>query len=380
MARFHPWRVAVVLALLMVAAAAGTAAGGELGRFMLAGLEVLPLTALAVLAYLGVDRPWARAIALFCWLAVGVAAVALGFLASFDALAPPEAGLGPSAPPLDSRDSDRLQTIAWASLLALPLSAFAFLRRIRRALARVLPVDPDSFVHTVALATVLVLTLTSLAPLLFLGVPPLLSSPAVQAGGEALAEGRDAAGMLRDDLYVLVWTIPATLLAVGFGIRRGLGEALGRLGMVRPTRRQAAAGLALGAAALLAAHLVDQRVQELWSAMDWPRTDEEAVSRLFAYTLSPMGAVVIGVSAGLGEELSIRGVLQPRLGIWLSNLFFTSLHALQYHWDGLLLVFLVGLVAGLIRQRANTTTSALFHGSYNCLITMAELLEIPGFS
>ncbi|MCX7861282.1 MAG: hypothetical protein N2385_14415 [Chloroflexus sp.] len=41
--------------------------------------------------------------------------------------------------------------------------------------------------------------------------------------------------------------------------------------------------------------------------------------------------MVIGVTAGLGEELGVRGVLQPRLGIWLSNLFFTSLHAFQYN-------------------------------------------------
>ena len=39
----------------------------------------------------------------------------------------------------------------------------------------------------------------------------------------------------------------------------------------------------------------------------------------------------------------MRGVLQPRLGILLSNLLFTAMHAYQYNWDGLLSVFASGL-------------------------------------
>jgi len=89
--------------------------------------------------------------------------------------------------------------------------------------------------------------------------------------------------------------------------------------------------------------------------------------------LSPPGAIVIGVTAGLGEELAVRGVLQPRLGILLSNVFFTSLHALQYNWDGLLSVFLLGLVLGVIRQRTNTTTSAITHGTYDAILVLLSL-------
>jgi len=83
---------------------------------------------------------------------------------------------------------------------------------------------------------------------------------------------------------------------------------------------------------------------------------------------------VIGITAGLGEELAVRGALQPRLGILLSNLFFTSLHALQYNWDSLLVVFVVGLICGLVRKRTNTSTSAIVHGVYNFTLIMLSLV------
>ena len=77
--------------------------------------------------------------------------------------------------------------------------------------------------------------------------------------------------------------------------------------------------------------------------------------------------------------MAVRGVLQPRLGLLLSNLFFTGLHALQYNWDALVTVFVLGLVFGLVRNRTNTTTSAITHGSYDFVLTIGSVLQIPGF-
>jgi len=137
--------------------------------------------------------------------------------------------------------------------------------------------------------------------------------------------------------------------------------------------------LAVGVALVAGANLLDMGTQWLWDTMGWPVTNQVAVERLMGYTLSPVGAVVVGVSAGLGEELAVRGVLQPRLGLLLSNLFFTGLHALQYNWDALVTVFVLGLVFGLVRNRTNTTTSAITHGSYDFLLTIGSVLQIPGF-
>ena len=106
--------------------------------------------------------------------------------------------------------------------------------------------------------------------------------------------------------------------------------------------------------------------------MDWPQTDMEAFEALMAPYLSPLGAIILYVAAGLGEELVVLGVLQPRLGIWLSNAPFTSLHALQYNWDALLVVFGLGMVCGVVRKKANTTTSAIVHGMYNALVLIFD--------
>ncbi len=76
----------------------------------------------------------------------------------------------------------------------------------------------------------------------------------------------------------------------------------------------------------------------------------------------------------------MRGVLQPRLGILLSNLFFIALHAFQYHWNTLLVIFVVGLALGILRKRTNTTTSAIAHGTYDFILIMLAVLQVPFFS
>jgi len=231
----------------------------------------------------------------------------------------------------------------------------------------------------VALATVITFTLASFAPLLVLGVPPLLST-VEEIGAEGGIGGRGSSGALRDDLYALGWMIPATIFAVGFGIRRSFRESINRLGLVRPTGRQMAAAVGLAIGLVVVMQLVDTGIGTLWESMGWALTDAEAFEKLIAHAFSPVGALVIGITAGLGEELAVRGVLQPRLGILLSNIFFTGLHAAQYNWDALLSVFLIGLALGLIRQRSNTTTSAVVHGGYDFIVIMMDVFQIPGLS
>lgn len=363
--------IAFAFGLFLVVFSTGLAVGGEVGDIMLAGVEPLPFTILAVLAYLGVDRRWAR-VATVMWLFLLVFGVTLAALALSNDAITRGGQTGSPASPI------ALGAVAAGSLVALLLGMAGFVRGFRVALSRILPIDPNSFVHAVALVAVASLTLLSLVPLLVLGEPPLLASLAGPEGG-LLEDAGANAGLLRQDLYGLAWMIPAVVFAVGFGIRRELREALVRLGLVRPTGGQIMAGLALGVATLVASQLLSIGVESLWMGMGWPLTDEAALSKLIAYTLSPVGAVVMGVTAGLGEELAVRGVLQPRLGLVMSNLFFTALHALQYNWDALVSVFLLGLLFGVVRQRANTSTSAIVHGFYDFLVTMVVILEIPWF-
>lgn len=331
-------------------------AGGEARDFALAGVEAIPFAALALLTYAGVRSRGARLLA-WAMLALITGGIALLSVSSaYDVLA----GDGG----LDAAGRRELALVVVLVLAGLAIG-WAFLsERPRRTLARLLPIDPASFVHEVALIAVLSITLVSFVPVVVLQEPPLL------AGDTSSGEGSS-----RDDLYALAWLLPATAIAAGYPIARGLRAAFVRLGLVRPTFGQVLIGLAGGAAMVLIFIGVDNAIGRVWETFGWPTTDSESFDELMAYTFTPLGALIVGVTAGLGEEAAVRGVLQPRLGILLSNLFFTSLHAFQYNVDGLLSVFLAGLVLGWVRARTNTTTSAIMHGVYDFLLIMLVVIS-----
>lgn len=116
----------------------------------------------------------------------------------------------------------------------------------------------------------------------------------------------------------------------------------------------------------------NEGIELLWNTQGWRATDAEAVELLFGFAAGPVGALIVSVVAGLGEELVFRGVLQPRLGIFLPALMFTSVHALQYDFDALIQVFLLAVVLGFVRKRTNTTTSAIIHGGYDLALFLTN--------
>ncbi|MCS6882024.1 MAG: CPBP family glutamic-type intramembrane protease [Oscillochloridaceae bacterium] len=368
------WPFGAGLGLFVLLFAVGSAVGGEPGQIMAASVNTLPFAVLAVLAYLGGERPnWAW-VATGLWLALmvgGVSLIALGLSASV--LSGGRLTETERLPLLGPAELARLGLVMLGIAGSIAIGALFILPAARRLLARIVPINPASFVHAVALIAVVTIGLVAIVPLVVLGAPPFLTLVDNLAGN---AGGRDAAGLLRDQIYSLIWTIPAAILAVGFGITRDLRGALARLGLTRPTPRQALIGLGLALLLAGAAQALGAAIEWLWGLMGWPVTDEEAFEQLFAFAINPVGALVIGISAGLGEELAMRGVLQPRLGLWLSNFFFTSLHAFQYNWDALLIVFLVGVACGIVRQRSSTSVAAIVHGGYNFTLIMLVALGV----
>ena len=180
--------------------------------------------------------------------------------------------------------------------------------------------------------------------------------------------------MLRDQLYGLVWILLGAALAVGWGITRDAGQTLRRLGLERIPIQQLRIAVLSPALLFVLGDVLDRLITWIWGALGWRITDASAVEALFSAYTTPLGAIVIGVTAGLGEEIAVRGILQPRLGILLSNCLFTAMHAYQYHWDGLCSVFVIGLALGWIRKRTNTTVSAIAHGGYDFLLILLEYL------
>ena len=358
----------------------GFAMGGTFGSFAETGITFVPLTLLATLAYMGRSSLPGRLITLIwlAFLALGMAVLSFGMVNV--AVMPSEILSGGAAGAANADvSSELLSTVGTTTLytgIVLLFSLLGFVPALRRSLSRIVPLDPNSFVHTVALVAVTALSLVSFVPLLVLGEPALLTENALATLGEALGEGTDA---LLTQTYTLVWIIPASIVAVGYGLRRNLADAFARLGLEWPTFRQVGVGIATALVLVVLVNLLEPGMAWVWERMGWPQTDGDAFGELLSFAFSPLGAVVIGVTAGLGEELGVRGILQPRLGIFLSNLFFTSLHALQYNWDALLVVFVLGMVFGVLRKRTNTSTSAIAHGVYNFTLIMLAVYEISLF-
>jgi membrane protease YdiL (CAAX protease family) len=375
----------ITLAYAAVWAVAETVGlGNELRLFLASGLEYAPFVPLCVLAYAGQANPAVRPLAAGYWFLLVCGMALAVFVLTAETFINPEAlshGKGLLLSGLHS---------VVASLFVLPMTLFGigfgvlvgllgYTPAVRRLAARVLPLDPESFVHATALATVLGLTIIAFVPLIILGQPPLLlltGLPAElkQGQGEAQVDAEE----LRATVYGFVWLVPCTVIGVGYPMRRTFANTLQRLGLARPTTRHLIVAaiaiplLVLGVSGLGAA------VDEIWTHYGWPRTDETKFNELMRFALSRAGAVIIGVTAGIGEELVVRGMLQPRLGILLSNVFFASLHALQYNWDSLAIVFLVGLTLGVVRKYTNTTTSAIVHGGYDFTLVLIDALQSAG--
>jgi hypothetical protein len=250
----------------------------------------------------------------------------------------------------------------------------------RRPLAVFTRIDPARLVHVVALhfALALVIVATVLGAVAAAGVAGDQSVLAIleeqtqivrlELPGTGL--GYDVPRIVISAWVQMAGFVIIALLGVGLFIRRNLRESLERLGL--EPRVDLRWALGVPAVGLASGWLVD----ELWRRLS-PST-LEGVSG-FAETLFQgfidarwLGVVTVAMTAGIGEELLFRGAAQPRFGLALTALMFAVLHTQYTVSFALLQVFAIGILLGLARIRANTTTAIVAHALYNgVLVTIA---------
>jgi hypothetical protein len=327
---------------------------------------VAPFVILALLAYIGNQYRVVRYVATFWLLGILFCLFSVTLMLT---LAPVASLASPDADALDrSLETLPVATVCTALLVSLCaglISLVGFSRWFRGQLPRVLPFDPDSPVHTVGLVCILAMIVMPLVPLLVTGNAPLLNADLQVLLGIGAEEPGSSVKL---DTYSLIWTIVGSFFLVGLWIRRDIKGTLERLGLVRPTARQVLIGIVSGILLVGIFWVFDDLLVALFTTFGITVTDETLVNNLFIASYTPLAAVVASISAGLGEELAIRGVIQPRFGIILSALVFTSLHAYQYAWDGVIGVLLIGLCFGVLRKNTNTSTSAISHGMYDLVL------------
>jgi membrane protease YdiL (CAAX protease family) len=247
-----------------------------------------------------------------------------------------------------------------AAFITALLAFLPLLPQIRHWLARWLPIRPDSLVHM----TALVFAIYQIG--LSLGQMALLGNLEVLANSEDLLTIWD----------VVLSGIPLVLFAlagVGLLIRRRGPGTWQRLGLRRPTWKQLLT--AVGIAFLLLGF--DFLVSWVWQGIDPAGYDllEKVNENLFGGLATVGGAIALGLSAGISEELLFRGAVQPRLGLLLSTLLFTIGH-LQYGLTlATLQVLVIGLVFGLMRKRTGSVIVCMVsHATYNMVGTLLGMI------
>ncbi|MBK7780714.1 MAG: CPBP family intramembrane metalloprotease [Ardenticatenia bacterium] len=253
----------------------------------------------------------------------------------------------------------------WVAIVAILL----LLPWPRRLLARLIPIDPERLVHTIALHGALVLVLFS-AFTAFL-VQSMLS--VLEAGDDGglqtlIEDGTTVGGLWAQQLGF----VALAFLGVGLFFARTPVEAMRRLGWTRAfSWRWYLGAVASGVGMALL-------VQVVWNRLlpDSQAGIEQLSEMMFGPIVKTglVGALTIGLAAGLGEETLFRGAMQPRFGIVFTSMLFAVIHT-QYGVSlALVQILAIALIFGLVRQRANTLTAMAAHATYNLIFALAAVI------
>jgi hypothetical protein len=166
----------------------------------------------------------------------------------------------------------------------------------------------------------------------------------------------------------LVGEVALAAAAVGLWVARDGRAVRERLGLsAMSARHWIIAAVGLGAVIALNTgmeQIEHARFSALWAA-------DQEMGRLIAGNLNVAAGILLGVSAGVGEELLVRGALQPRAGLFWASVLFMAGHV-QYTWFGMLTILLLGISLGLIRARSNTTTAIVVHALYDIFAALGS--------
>lgn len=239
---------------------------------------------------------------------------------------------------------------------------------VRRWFARFIPIDAASPVHAVALA-LSVLVVIQLLFTLGVGLTNL---------AETLAE-QEAAGITTNTLLGLwvqqLMTAVFALFGVGWLVRRDWAATLRRLGLVAPTPGNVVLGIVIGLGMVPVVMAIERLSAQFNIGAD-PGVEKLTEQLLGPLFTTPFGIVTLGASAALGEETLFRGALQPRFGFILTALLFALVHSNYGISLSTLIVFLLGLVLGVVRMRVNTTTTMIIHALYNMSLGFLAYLGV----
>jgi uncharacterized protein len=180
-----------------------------------------------------------------------------------------------------------------------------------------------------------------------------------------LAESVESSGVsLEAELFTAALMTAIAFLGIGMAIRREAFQSLSRLGLRVPTPQDViwGVGIGLGLYGLLIVLAV------IWSALvpaeqiEQQSAAAEQIAR--AFNTIPL-AFALSLAAAVSEEILFRGALQPVFGLIPTSLFFALVHIQYTLTPATIIIFIVGLGLGFLRQRQSTSAAIIAHFVYN---------------
>lgn len=258
--------------------------------------------------------------------------------------------------------------VAWGLLVPALAGIVLLLPAVRRLCARYIPIDVANPVHAVALSMTMLVIINML---LTIGVGLSNISTMVTQAEEAGAPVTSFASIWGQQILMAL----LAFVGVGWPLRRSLHQTTARLGLVWPSRRQVLLGIGLAIVMVIVVLAIEAIAAALGLASD--ASVEELTQQLLGPLLSsPWGVLTLGLAAALGEETLMRGAAQPRLGLVLTAVLFALLHSNYGITLSTIVVFLLGLVLGIVRMRHNTSTAMVLHATYNIILGLMAYLSI----
>jgi uncharacterized protein len=268
--------------------------------------------------------------------------VVIGTFATLAALISLTGLLAFAVPDIINRQSGTLLLVI-AGVTILPM-----IKSVRNLFARFTPIDPNSTVDISGLIVALWILVVAGTALFTVDLEALASQAQINVS----------------DSIISVLAYPALAFClVGVWVTRTPREAVKRLGIERLDLRQIGIAFGLVIPLLVLGVGLDalgrQLQPELYAQL------ENVIKAMSANVTSPAVALILALSAGIGEEILFRGAIQPRLGIGLTSLLFAVAHTQYGASYAVVGVFLIGIVLGYERKYMNTTACIITHGAYN---------------
>lgn len=213
--------------------------------------------------------------------------------------------------------------------------------------------NPKSAVHSTALF------------LFFIAIIVLIPFYIFLEGYEKNYENLNIEKLIMYDLfYVLV-----ALSGCGIFVRKNFKEIIQYLGLKKPSLREIFIGISVSIGLIFLSSIIELIFQILFNQ---PQESEEWIKNLITLP----NIFIIGIGAGISEEILFRGAMQPKFGILFTSILFALGHV-QYTFFGIFILFIISIILGYLRRLTNTTTTIITHSFYDIILMIMLFLTLP---